>query len=640
MPRFFSVSTPAALPAFLLASALLLQGCSLLPQKESKPGEEGAPTQTSLQAPVRSGTDDKTPQRDAFSIEVKAPEAIADYLTRHLELQRFRQLGDLTATELSRLLGAADANARELLGTLGYFAPTLTLEMRETPDSSDAQREVIITVDPGRQTHITEVAVDFSGPITHDPDAEVQREDIVGGWSLRPGQGFTQSGWDTAKNGGQRKLNSLRFPTGTIAKSLADVDADAAEAKLSVTYESGPAFRFGPIKTDPENTKRYGPEAARLLARLPTGADYDEAVMLQAQQRLASSGYYDSVFLVLDTEAPDPLTAPVIAQLREAQFQRMVFGIGISTDSGPRFSIDHIHNQPINGWRALSKLSYDNKTASIGSEWMSLPDESGWRKVVGGELKREEVGSYTVNSSRVRGGRSQEGNDRIDRSHILQFDSTHNQGLDAPPSASALSFTWGWTGRYFDSLISPSRGMGLAVEVGPGITLTGERLPFGRVYARWLGFVPMGEVRSEDGSMRKSRLALRAEAGAVVAKDTARIPNTLMFLTGGDTTVRGYGYRKIGTRINNGETYAGHYLLSGSVEWQRPLVIGGQMTDFEAVTFIDAGAVADKLGDMSVKVGVGAGGRWRSPIGAIQFDLAYGVAVKRLRAHLRLGFSF
>lgn len=102
--------------------------------------------------------------------------------------------------------------------------------------------------------------------------------------------------------------------------------------------------------------------------------------------------------------------------------------------------------------------------------------------------------------------------------------------------------------------------------------------------------------------------------------------------------MRGYGYRKIGVRINN-EAYAGHYLLSGSVEWQRPLVIGGEMTDFEAVTFIDAGAVADKLGDMSVKVGVGVGGRWRSPIGAIQFDLAYGVAVKRLRAHLH-GWAF
>ena len=638
MPRFFSVSAPAALPAFFLASALLLQGCSLLPQKDAAAANGSAAVTSG--APVRSGADDKAPQRDAFSIDVKAPPNIADYLTRHLELQRFRQLSDLTATELSRLLGAADANTRELLGTLGYFSPTLQLEMRETPDSTVAQREVIMTVEPGRQTRISDVSIDFTGPIQYDPSADAQREDIVGGWSLRPGQGFTQTGWDSAKNGGQRKLNRLRFPTGTISHSLADVDADAAEAHLSVTYDSGPAFSFGPLQTVPENTQRYGHAAVRLLARLPTGADYDESVMLQAQLRLASSGYYDSVFLVMDTEAPDPLTAPVIAQLREAQYQRLVFGVGISTDIGARFSIDHIHNEPIVGWRALSKLAYDNETATISSDWMSLPNESGWRKVVGGSLKREEVGSYTVNSSRVRGGRSQEDGNHIDRSHILQFDSTHNQGLDAPPSASAVSLTWGWTGRYFDSLIAPSRGMGLAVEVGPGITLTGERLPFGRVYARWLGFLPTGEVRADDGSMRRSRLALRAEAGAVVAKDTARIPNTLMFLTGGDTTVRGYGYRKIGVRINNGETYAGHYLLSGSVEWQRPLVIGGEMTDFEAVTFIDAGAVADKLGDMSVKVGVGVGGRWRSPIGAIQFDLAYGVAVKRLRAHLQLGFSF
>lgn len=113
----------------------------------------------------------------------------------------------------------------------------------------------------------------------------------------------------------------------------------------------------------------------RLLARLPTGADYDESVMLQTQLRLAGSGYYDSVFLVMDTEAPDPLTAPVIAQLREAQYQRLVFGVGINTDIGAHFSIDHIHNEPIVGWRALSKLAYDNETATISSDWMSLPNK-------------------------------------------------------------------------------------------------------------------------------------------------------------------------------------------------------------------------------------------------------------------------
>lgn len=639
MPRFSHVFTPAVVPAFLLVSALLvLPGCSLLPRQESAATNTETP-QDGLQTAVSSGAEDATPPRDAFTINVLAPASIADYLTRHLEIQRFRTLSDLTSSELSRLVGEADTNTRELLGTLGYFAPTLKLEVRDTPDDPTAQRAVTITVDPGQQTRISDVAIDFSGPISTDEGAATQRDSIVNGWGLRPGVAFSQNGWDNAKSGGLRTLNAFRFPTGHISTSLADVDADAAEAKLSVTYDSGPAFRFGPLQVD--HTARYGPEAVRLLARVPTGSDYDEVLMLEAQQRLANSGYYDSVFLVLDTEATDPLNAPVIAQVRESPFQRMVFGVGVSTDSGPRISIDHIHNQvPLIGWRAKSKLSYDNKTAALGSDLMSLPDERGWRWILGGLLQREPAGSYTVNSARLSFGRSQEGGDRIDRSHVVQYDATHNQGTDAPPSASAVSLTWGWTGRYFDSLISPTRGMGLRLEVGPGLTLTGEQRPFFRGYARWLGYIPAGTVRADDGSSRKSRLALRAEAGAVTSKESARIPSTLLFLTGGDTTVRGYSYRQIGARINNGQIYAGHYLLSGSVEWQRPIVYNGQLTDFESTVFVDAGVVTDKLNETSAKVGVGVGGRWRSPIGAIQMDLAYGLAVKRLRMHLRLGFSF
>jgi len=37
---------------------------------------------------------------------------------------------------------------------------------------------------------------------------------------------------------------------------------------------------------------------------------------------------------------------------------------------------------------------------------------------------------------------------------------------------------------------------------------------------------------------------------------------------------------------------------------------------------------------------VGAGLRWRSPVGPLQTDLAYGLQAKQLRLHLRLGFTF
>ncbi|MES2186310.1 MAG: BamA/TamA family outer membrane protein [Pseudomonadota bacterium] len=640
-------AAPALLPAFLCAAALLLlPGCSVFhADKPAEPAADGSRVLSSAEAEKKgeaqaAGKDEKAaPHRDAFTLDVRAPGPVRDYLLRHLELQRYRSLDDLDARELSRLLGAAEANARELLGTLGYFAPRLTLEMHETPASDKAPREVLIAVDPGEQTRVAEVQIGFTGPIADDPGAAAQRQGVLSGFGLRSGQGFTQEGWDAAKAGGLRRIAAQRFPTASVMASRAEVDADTQRAKLAITYESGPAFRFGPVQV--RGNERYPPEVAQRLSRLPVGADYDQGKLLEAQQRLAASGYFDSVFLTVDPDAPDPLAAPVIAQVRDAKLQKIVFGVGISTDSGPRLSVDHTDNQlPLLGWRAVTKLSLDRKTQTLSSEQTALPGADQWGWFTSERLQREDTGDYKVNSGRLRGGRARS-TDHIDRSYYLQYDYADAQGLNPPPSGAAVSLNYGWTGRYFDSNTAPTRGYGVALEAGPGYTLTNDRSPFFRTYARGLYYLPLGMVQpSGGGEARRSRLQLRAEAGAVNTRPAADVPATLLFLTGGDTTVRGYSYRQIGARTVNGQLYAGRYLGVGSVEWQRPVVWNGEMTDFESAVFLDAGAVADKVGELKAKVGVGAGVRWRSPVGPLQVDLAYGVDLKQLRLHLRLGFTF
>ncbi len=623
-------STPARWPALLLFSVLGLSGCSLLPAALGGPGDK---------APDTAGVPDDAPL--AFTLDVRAPRDIDAYLTKNLELQRFRRFPGLEARELSRLLGAADDNARELLATLGYFAPTLSLEMQETPDA-EAPRSIVLTVDPGVQTRIREAHIEVTGPDMGPSAASAegapQRARVQNEWSLPPGQPFTQSDWDGAKNQGLRTLRARRYPTARIANSRAEVDADTHEAKLAVNYDSGPAYRFGPLRV--EGSERYDPDGARRLARLPTGAVYSEARLLDAQQRLASSGYYDAVFLTLDTDGTDPEAAPVTAQVREAKLQKWVFGVGVSTDSGPRLSVDHTHNRlPGIGWRAVSKLQLDRKIKLLGTEWTALPAENGWRWFSGAQVQREATGSYEVNSARLRGGRTRS-DDRIDRTAFLQYDYAHNQGPSAPPSSTAVTANYSWTGRYFNSTTTPTRGYGLAWELGAGTTLTPQRDPFVRAMARWLHFVPLGKVQLDSGLPRDSRLALRAEGGAVLARSGAQIPVTQLFLTGGDTTVRGYGYRSIGARTENDLLYGGRYLAVASVEWQRPFAVRGNVTDWESTVFADAGAVADRVGDLSPQVGVGAGVRWRSPVGPLQADLAYGLKAKSLRLHLRLGFTF
>lgn len=615
----------------LLCGALVcLPGCSLLP----RPADDAPPDA----APVVADSG-----RPAFAVVIHAPATVRETLERHLELQRFTRLPDLHPSELQRLLGAADANARELLGTLGYFAPTITVELSETPESKAAPRTVTVTVEPGPPTRIARADIDFSpssSPATPDDRSASarQQQSVQRNWSLTPGQPFTQSAWDSAKNDGLRQLQKRRHPTARIANSRAEIDADTHEAKLSVTYDAGPAYRFGTLGV--RGSERYDPDGARRLARLPTGAVYDEAEMLDAQLRLASSGYYDAVFLTLDTEGTDPQAAPVVAQVREAPLQKLVFGPGFSTDSGARLSLEHIHNRlPGLGWRAVSKLSLDRETKLASTEWTALPDNNGWRWFAGGQLQREDTGDFETNSGRLRSGRSKS-TKTIDRSYFLQYDYANSQGLNAPPSGTAVSINYGWTGRYFNNLTAPTRGHGVAVELGLGTTLRPERDPFVRTLVRWQTFFPAGRVQDDTGQSRTARIAVRTEAGAVLARDGAQVPVTQLFLTGGDATVRGYGYRSIGARTDNGKLYGGRYMAVGSVEWQRPIVYNGAMTDWESTLFVDAGAVADRAGDLDPRVGVGAGVRWRSPVGPLQADLAYGVKTKAVRLHLRLGFSF
>ncbi|WP_298211854.1 BamA/TamA family outer membrane protein [Acidovorax sp.] len=614
-----------------------LQGCSLLPlgnnNKDLASEESGATT--------------SEPASPSFAVDVRAPnKAVRELLERHLELLRFRNLPDLQASELQRLLGATDANARELLGTLGYFAPTITVELTETPENTTTPRTVTVTVEPGPQTHIASADITVADPAatstsTTDADAASharQQQRVQRNWSLAPGQPFTQSAWDDAKADGLRRLQARRYPTARIAHSRAEVDADKHQAQLSVDYDPGPVYRFGPLRV--EGSQRYDSDGARRLARLPTGAVYDEAEMLDAQLRLASSGYYDSVFLTLDTEGTEPLAAPVVAQVREAQLQKLVFGPGFSTDSGARLSLEHIHNQmPGLGWRAVTKLALDRETKLASTEWTDLPNNNGWRWFAGGQMQREATGDYDVNSARLRAGRSKT-TKSIDRNYFLQYDYANSQGVDAPVTSTAVSVNYGWTGRYFNNPTAPTRGHGLAVELGLGTTLRPERDPFVRTLLRWQSFIPAGRVVDDAGTGRNARISLRAETGAVFAREGAEIPVTQLFLTGGDTTVRGYGYRSIGARTNNGQLYGGRYMAVGSVEWQRPIVYGGAMTDWESTLFIDAGAVADRTGDLSPRVGVGAGVRWRSPVGPLQADLAYGIKTQEVRLHLRLGFSF
>jgi translocation and assembly module TamA len=611
-----------------MAAAVLLAalGCAALAPAGALAQATEAPAPSTPIVPKQASAN---PQ--AFGLEVRSSdENIRNFLTQHLDLQRYRSLSDLDEMELTRLLRDADVQARGLLGTLGFFKPTLSWSQDKSSNSpsTGSLGKVLVDVEPGPAARISEVQWQWLGDVADDPDARAQLQAIEQQWALPVGKTFSQDAWSQAKTQTLRQLLAERYPWGRILHSLALVDEPNNQVRLWLTLESGPSVRLGALQIS--GADKYGTTQVERLARLPVGQVYSQNDLLEAQQRLVTSGFYDSVFVSLDTEG-NPAQPPVKIELKESLRQKWVLGLGARSDSGARISAEHTHHSvPGLNWRSVSKLSLDKDLQSVSLDLLAPPDHSLWRWNTSAKFDREKLFDAPLQSQRWRAGRTKLG-ERIDRSYFAQYDSARLQG-DLQLQLESISANYGWTWRNFDSLPFPNRGLGVGVELGSGVTLGEQREPYVRWLVKGLGLVPLGA--------NMGRLAVRAEIGSVVSRDTSSLPATQLFWTGGDNSVRGYAPNSIGVIDADGVTGPGRYLAAGSLEWQRPIRRQGQATEWESAVFVDAGTVTNATSQLKPQVGFGVGARWRSPVGPVRIDLAYAQALQKLRLHLSVGFTF
>jgi translocation and assembly module TamA len=612
-------------------------------------------------APDPAPADGTTPsERARFEIELQAPQDISRFLLRHMDLQRFRLLDDLDAAELDRLLARTPENLRSLLGTLGHFAPDIEVGVVPGDGLGKAPLGTVrISVDPGPATRVASARVFFRGDVATNAASTGQRSAIEREVALPVGEPFTQADWEQTKTRVLRLLTAERYPNGRLLNSLADIDAESHQAHLYMELDSGPLRRLGAIEIS--GAQRYDAAQVEQLARLAgvePGADYSLDRLQAAQVRIAGSDRYESVLVTVEP-AGDETELPVRVQLRERQRQKLQIGLGGSTDNGPRLSLEYRHQQvPGIGWRVDNRVQLERSDKLAQTVWTGAQDEQAWRWAASARWAEQSDGFNTTTSQRLRWGRSQEEGAR-DQGQYLQFDrartvNSSQRSLIRARSRSALSVNQAWTWRQFDNPVFPERGQGLALELGVGATLEGTPQPFARAQARWLTYWPLGGslpvLRPEPGQARSpteaaeqgrlGRLALRLEGGAVLARRETALPDTQLFLAGGDASVRGYGLRDIGVDQGDGRVSPGRYLAVASVEWQRPIWRGGRPTPWEHVLFVDGGGVADRRQDLRAQWGVGSGVRYNSPVGPLQVDLAYGLATRSWRLHLSVGFAF
>lgn len=588
--------------------------------------------------------DDDSDGRDVtWTLEIDAPSALKDLLERHLDLARYLRSPDtarVPRSELMRLRQAAPAQARALLETAGHFNARVTTEVRDDGTVAPSVLPVIrlrLQVEPGPLTQVRQVRIEFEGALflaaeQGEPEAVALVEQVRRRWSLGPGEVYAQEAWSDAKGAVLALLRAEGYATAAWSGTVAQVDAGANAARLFVVVDSGPLYRFGAVNI--EGLDHVRADAVEALRPFEAGQPLREQALLDYQDRLVKSALFDAVSIHLE---PDPAQAdamPVLVRVRERSLQQATVGLGVSDNTGPRVTLEHVHQRAFGfGWQARSKLQLARLDRQASVDLTSHPHPGPYRNVLSAHASRTEASGLDVSTERARLGRSKD-DERIERLYYIEWQRTRTRDTDdgrLTDDTSAVSLNYQWVWRQLDHPLLPTRGTSLSLDaaVGRSYATVQRGGPFGRVTGRLTHYLTLGE--SWYGTAR-------IQLGHVLARDDVAVPYTLLFRTGGDDTVRGYPYQGLGPSDAGGNAVGARVLGVGSVELARPFL--RRLPSLWGAAFVDAGNAAPRWQGFDPALGYGVGVRWRSPVGALRLDLAYGQRLHRVRLHFSVGITF
>ncbi len=619
----------AVLRAFAaLGLSLLLSACGTLGGLQEALGGKSAAT-AAANARLKA----------AYRLDIQASGEVQDLLARHLDLARFQQIAEsdsLSPVELDRLAAVAPEQARGLLETLGYF--DAHVEVQRQANADHTQQDLTLIVDPGPRSVVGELDLQFQGELDAEagqpesPRALALQAELRQLWPLGKGRAFTQAAWASAKSAVLARARAQGYPLARWAASEADVDTEAHLVSLKLSLDSGPLFRLGSLQI--EGLMHQSEDTVRRLAGYEAGEPYSEQALLDFQERLLRTQLFDGVTVDIQPEAAQAAAVPVRVRVKEAPRQQATTGIGYSAMNGYNASVEHLHRLPAGlPLRARSKFQLGQLLRKAELELSSHPQPDMQRNLGSLQWEQDLNNDKNIRTLSARVGRLREAghDERLVFAEMLR-------SIEAGEAGESLrSGAWSgnvqWTRRRLDSLLLPTQGYTAQLLLGAG--RADNNAPnqdsgvFGRARLRIEYFKPLPSGW---------HFSARTDLAQIMARDRVGLPAKMLYLAGGDDSVRGYAYQSLGVDKEDGSPLsAGRKLWTGSVELARPVMDSLPM--LWGAAFVDAGNVADSWQSLRPVVGYGVGARLRSPVGALRLDLARAHQTGKWRLHFSVGIA-
>jgi translocation and assembly module TamA len=522
---------------------------------------------------------------------------------------------DAPAWRIEQLYQGAPRRISDALQALGYYDPRITPAFERDAACWHAKFDV----QAGEPVIVRSLDVQLTGEAQNDATFAAVRQQSP----LTVGVPLHHGDYEALKRRWSDLARERGYADAMFTENRIDVYPDQRAADIALRFDSGRRYRFGEINFQQDV---LSDEVIRSYPTIHAGDPYDGGQLTALYAALADSGYFRNIEIRPQVANRETGEIPIDIVLEGAPRRQITYGVGFSTDTGPRFRFSRANrrfNDKGHQFGVAAQISpviseftanYRMPLRDPRTEWISFDagiksentdtSESdtlqlGARRVVRrpGGWVRTQMLSYLVEDFTVA---DQEG-----RSRLLM-----------PGIA--------WTRVRADNTIRPNRGSKHELEVRAAADAIGSDTNFAQAIARGKWIWSPSEF---------ARILVRAELGATAEQSFDELPPSVRFFAGGDNSVRGYDFEALGPVDDNGEVIGGSSLAVGSIEYEHRI-----KAKWSLALFVDSGN-AFEGSQFETKTGAGIGTRWQSPLGPIRVDVAHPFddTQDNWRLHITLG---
>ena len=511
---------------------------------------------------------------------------------------------EVSAAQAHQLYDRAPAQIASALEPYGYYNAKVDGELRETPQGYTA----VLHVHAGEPAIVA--TFDLALPDPARDEKPVRK--ALATFTPKQGQRLDHAAYERSKTAVQAALLASGYLDAKLVTHSVEVSRADNRVAIKLAWQPGARYRYG--TTAFTGSQFYDTFLDRYVP-WHEGDFYDQAQLLQLQQKLIDADYFAVVEVQPDIEHARAGIVPIAVTLGPAKRNIYTAGIFIDTDigfgvrggmtrrwlnqRGHKLKLEMQVAQRLKSAAATYSIplpSANDRSYNFGTNYLDQNTET----------TQSHTKSLVANETRL-----WQGFTRTLGLHALTGDFTildphHNKALDERGDTTLLYPELLLDRKRADDLLFVRDGysLALAARASPGLA-SSTHFAQVRADAKWI-----------RGIGKRQRVILRGSLGAMAVGDFDKLPPDLRFFAGGDRSIRGYGFQTIGPHNERELVIGGRDLAVASAEYEYYF-----NRNWGVATFVDAGDAFSGFGNFRTHVGSGVGLRWRSPVGMVRADI-------------------